>query len=195
MPQDEYKSLNPLAGALHTITAWLETREVPYMVFGGVANSIYGNPRQTFDIDVKIALPPDMGKKDFLEDLGVNAEILPEDPEAFLDETNVIPVDIEGVRVDLVLGELPFELEAIRRSRAMNVFGRQVMVCLPEDLVIQKAVSNRERDWMDIQEIIRLQGHTMDRYYLLGHCRDLSEFLGDPGIYDRVKRWLDAEPL
>jgi hypothetical protein len=26
------------------------------MVIGGIANSIYGRPRQTFDIDIKIAI-------------------------------------------------------------------------------------------------------------------------------------------
>ena len=27
---------------------------IPYMIIGGIANSIYGNPRQTFDIDIKV---------------------------------------------------------------------------------------------------------------------------------------------
>ncbi len=194
-PTNHFPRLNPLIRALHTMTAWLERHEIPHMVFGGVANSLYGNPRQTFDIDIKFALPRQMEAASFLEALGKEAEILPDDPERFLSETNVIPIEIDEVRVDLVLGDLPFEIEAIRRSRLMNVFGREIRVCLPEDLVIQKAVSNREKDWMDIQEIIRLQGHTMDREYLLGHARDLSDFLSDPGIYDRIKGWIDAESL
>lgn len=177
------------------MTAWLERHEIPYMVFGGVANSLYGNPRQTFDIDIKVSLPPETGIETLLEALGKEAEILPEDPKRFLDETNVIPIEIHGVRVDLVAAGLPFEIKAIKRSRMMDVFGREVRVCLPEDLVIQKAVSNREKDWMDIQEIIRLQGRAMDRDYLLVHCKELSELLSDPGIHDRIKGWIDAEPL
>ena len=194
-PTNDSQRLNPLIRALHAVTAWLESHDIPYMVFGGVANSLYGNPRQTFDIDIKFNLPQQMEAASFLEALGEEAEILPEDPKRFLNETNVIPIEIDGVRVDLVLGELPFEIEAIQRSRLMNVFGREIRVCLPEDLVIQKAVSNRQKDWMDIQEIIRLQGHTMDREYLLGHAKDLSDFLSDPGIHDRIKGWIDDESL
>ena len=44
--------MNRLIKALTSITNWLEKMEIPYMVFGGIANSLYGNPRQTFDIDV-----------------------------------------------------------------------------------------------------------------------------------------------
>jgi len=186
---------NALIEALHTATAWLEGRDIPYMVFGGIANSLYGNPRQTFDIDIKISLPPDIRPESFLEALGREATILPEDPRGFLNETSVIPVEMGGVRVDMVLATLPFEMEAIQRSRPVDVFGRPVRVCLPEDLVIQKAVSNREKDWMDIHEIIRLQRDAMDREYVLKHCGDLAHFLSDPGIYDRVKAWFDAEPL
>ena len=112
-----------------------------------------------------------------------------------MNETNVIPVEIGGVRVDVVLATLPFEMEAIQRSRSVDVYGRPVRVCLPEDLVIQKAVSNREKDWMDIQEIIRLQREAMDREYVLKHCRDLADLLSDPGIHDRVRAWFDAESL
>lgn len=186
---------NRFIQALHSITAWLEREKLPYMVFGGVANSLYGNPRQTFDIDIKVILPPETRLDALLDSLRQEAEILPEDPGAFLNETNVLPVEVKGVRVDMVLGSLPFEVEAVQRSRAMDVYGRDVRVCLPEDLVIQKAVSSREKDWMDIHEIIRLQAKAMDRDYLLRHCKELSDLLSDPDIYNRIKEWLDAEPL
>ena len=42
--------------ALQTITEFFDKRKIPYMVFGGIANSIHGNPRQTFDIDVKVQI-------------------------------------------------------------------------------------------------------------------------------------------
>ena len=45
---------NPLLLALAAITSWLKEQNISYMVFGGIANSVYGNPRQTFDIDIKL---------------------------------------------------------------------------------------------------------------------------------------------
>ena len=144
---------------------------------------------------IEFVLPPETRIEAVLASLGQEAKVLPEDPRTFLDETNVLPVEIQGVRVGLVLAGLPFEVEAVQRSRTMDVYGRDVRVCRPEDLVIQKAVSSRERDWADIHEIIRLQADAMDQAYLIRHCKTLADLFSDPGIYNRVEEWLDAESL
>ncbi len=40
--------------ALKIIIEKLTKLHIPYMVIGGIANSIYRNPRQTFDINIKV---------------------------------------------------------------------------------------------------------------------------------------------
>jgi hypothetical protein len=185
--------MNRLIKTLNSITGWLEKANIAYMVFGGIANSIYGNPRQTLDIDIKFSLGSKGQMKPFLEELEKVAKIIPEDPLTFVEQTNVIPAEIDGVRIDLVVAELPFELEAIRRSRYVEFSGGRIKVCLPEDLIIQKAVSTREKDWMDIQQIIENQRHKMDWDYLFKHCKELSSFLDDPGIHGRIKGWKNGE--
>lgn len=47
---------NPFIIALNAVIAQLTRLNVQYMVFGGVANSLFGDPRQTFDIDIKVVL-------------------------------------------------------------------------------------------------------------------------------------------
>ena len=180
---------NPLLKALASIRDLLELMNVPYMIFGGIANSIYGNPRLTLDIDIKFILEEKNDLVPFLDGLGKLGKILPADPIEFVSETNVIPVDIDTVRVDLVLAELPFEKDAIHRSRSIDFFGIKINVCTPEDMIIQKAVSTREKDWADIQYIIENRGKDLDWVYLLKHCQELAEFLGDSEIYSRIKRW------
>ena len=108
------------------------------MVFGGIANSVYGNPRQTFDIDIKFSLESKDQIEPFLQKLKEIATIIPNNPLEFLNQTSVIPVEVDDVRVDLVIGELPFEKEAIGRSRYLDFLGARIKVCLPEDLIIQK---------------------------------------------------------
>ena len=189
------KSVNPIIKALETITRLFDRLEVPYMVFGGVANSIYGNPRQTFDIDIKLFLKSDNDLEPFLVNLSKIGEIIPADPKGFIEETNVIPVDIQGVRVDLVFADLPFEREAINRSRSMVFFDVNIKVCTPEDLIIQKAVSIREKDWADINYITENLRDELDWNYLLKHCKDLSDLLDDPDIYSRIKRNLNEREI
>jgi hypothetical protein len=185
--------MNRLIKALSTITSWMERMNIPYMVFGGIANSIYGNPRQTFDVDIKFSLESKDNLEQFVEELKSIATLLPDKPIQFIKETNVIPIEIDDVRVDLVAADLPFEIEAIQRSRYVDFSNTNIKVCLPEDLIIQKVVSTREKDWLDIKNIIENQRDNMDWNYLLKHCRELSKFLSKTEIYDRVEKWKNEE--
>ncbi len=185
--------MNRLIKALTTITSWMERMNISYMVFGGIANSIYGNPRQTFDVDIKFSLESKYEMEQFVEELKTIAIMLPDEPIQFIKETNVIPIEIDDVRVDLVVADLPFEIKAIQRSRYVDFSNTKIKVCLPEDLIIQKAVSTREKDWLDIRNVIENQRDKMDWNYLLKHCKDLSDFLNNSEIYDRIKKWENEE--
>lgn len=59
--------VHPLIKALIKLVDWLNRQKIPYMVFGGIANPIYGNPRQTFDIDIKIILESGNSVGDYIQ--------------------------------------------------------------------------------------------------------------------------------
>ncbi len=167
----------------------LENHHIEYMIFGGVALAVYGCPRLTFDIDIKIMFPH--AQRDFfplIEMLAPVSKLLPEKPETFIKETNVLPFEVEGVRFDLVIAELPFEKEAIRRSRRTSLFGIETNVCTPEDFIIQKVVSTREKDWIDIRTVIEHHSDILDWTYVMKHCRNLSRFLNDTDIMQKLER-------
>ncbi len=168
----------------------LDSRDIPYMVIGGIANSIYGIPRQTFDVDIKVLLETDEETDGLIVEMKSKAHIVPEDPQKFLSETNVLPVEINDVRVDLILAVLPYEREAINRGRVVETFGFKMKLCQPEDLILQKCVSARAKDWLDIETLMESQRGKLNREYLLRHCKELSDFLDDVSIYDRIKGWL-----
>ncbi len=162
------------------------------MIIGGVANSIYGYPRQTFDIDVKVAIEEE-SLSAFIHHLALCGELVAEDPLEFVQKTNVIPVDVDGVRIDLILAKLSYEQTAIIRSQKTVVYGVRAKVSTAEDLIIQKCISTREKDWLDIIEIIKMQRKNLDWSYLLKHVKDLSGFLSDPSIYNRINRLKDEK--
>ena len=120
-------------------------------------------------------------------------KVLPEDPIQFVKETGVIPVESDGVRIDFILANLDFEKEAIIRSERRDISGIKAMVTTAEDLIIQKSISLRERDWMDIKGVIvnQNQNQNLDWDYLLKHVKDLSEFLSNPGILDKINLYRD----
>jgi hypothetical protein len=161
------------------------------MVFGGIANSVYGNPRQTFDIDIKIALDSAKPIETFIEKLGIIAEIIPQQPIQFIQDTNVLPIEVANVRIDLVFASLPFEIEAIRRSKSIMYFDIDLKVCTIEDLIIHKAISTRQKDWIDIEILIHDQRQIIDWPYLLKNCTELSDFLDRSEIIKNIRRLKD----
>jgi len=182
---------NRLLKALDIIVRWFESHNILYMVFGGVANSIYGNPRQTFDIDIKISLEPGCAIGNFIEDLRKISTIIPRDPLSFINETQVLPIDLLEVRIDIVFAGLPFEIEAIQRSRVVEFGGVCFNVCTVEDLIIHKAISTRQKDWLDIDVLIKEQKNSIDWDYLMKHCEELARLLDRPEIISTIYRLKD----
>src|SRR5688572_23656602 len=93
--------------------AELEARQIPFMLIGGQAVLVHGEPRLTQDVDVTLGVGPDR-VEDLLgacEVLGL--EPLPGDPATFARETFVLPAaDPEtGVRVDLIFSTTPYEAQ------------------------------------------------------------------------------------
>ena len=178
--------MHELKHALDIIVRLLEEWKVPYMVIGGIAVGVYTNPRQTVDIDIKVSFERDKGIEKFIHDLKGHSALVSENPDEFIRETNVLPVDVEGVRVDFVFAQLPFEKEAIKRSVKKKIFDVEVKVCRPEDLIIQKVISTRMKDWADIESVIAHQRNDLDWDYLIKHCSDLSKFLDDSSILAKI---------
>lgn len=59
-----------------------------------------------------------------------------------------------GVQVDISLGALPFEAEAIQRSQIVKVGDLSLRIPTVEDLIILKAVAHRPTDMLDIENLI-----------------------------------------
>ena len=177
-----------LASALSLVARLLDELQVPYMVIGGVANLVWGNPRTTQDVDLTIELPNERISQ-VISALKVKLDLLPTDPEAFLGETHVLPVATrEGVRIDLIRAGLPFEEAAIRRAVERIVGGVRVRVATAEDLIIHKLASTRPRDLEDAVGIIRRQRASLDRVYLDPLVQSLSETFDAPSIWETYER-------
>ncbi len=104
----------------------------------------------------------------------------------------VVPVRVEGIRIDIVIARLPYEHEAIARSIRIPVLGHPVQLCTAEDLIIQKCISEGERDWMDIEGVVQSLGQSLDWDLILTTCAALSSFIGDSAIISRLRQLAHA---
>ena len=179
--------MSELAAALHQVASELDEAEIPYMVIGGLANLVWGDPRTTRDVDVTADISQ-VGTEGILEVAGRLGRPLADDPRDIAERGRLVPLRTDsGVRVDLVLAALPFEMEAIRRAREIEVEGVPVRVCTPEDLIVMKSVSRRPRDHEDVIGVLRRQRDSLDLDALESTITGLAEDLADPEIASRWK--------
>jgi hypothetical protein len=169
---------------LGALARLLDQLDVPYMVVGGHANALWGEPRATLDIDVTVLLDESR-----LGELigGLDPVLTPRipDPATFVRETRVLPlVTRDGLAVDIIWGLLPFEEDAIRRADTVDVEGKPVRFATAEDLILLKIVSERPRDRADVQGVARRQGRRLDLDYLEPRIEELARLLDRPEIAD-----------
>ncbi len=129
---------------------------IPYMVIGGQALLIYGEPRLTKDIDITLGVGiEELEKvKNAVEDIGL--KILPDNPEDFVEKTMVLPVVKEGsgIRVDFIFSFSPYERQAIEGARPVRLGRTSVKFASLEDVIIHKIIAGRPRDIEDIKSLL-----------------------------------------
>ena len=142
---------------LKKLAVALDAAGLPYMVFGGQAVLLYGEPRLTHDIDITVGVDPSQPAPLFraLEELQLR--ILVDNVDEFLKQTFVLPVlDPESnIRIDFVFSLTGYERQAIERGTIVRLGGVNVRFASLEDLIVMKVISGRPRDLEDVATVIR----------------------------------------
>lgn len=135
--------------AIHEALAGART---PHAFGGALALAYYAEPRATIDVDVNLFVPPAAYSQvaGALAGLGIG------------DGPAAARVEREG-QCRLWWGRTPIDLffaydplhEAMRAAVRRQPFGEtRIPVLAPEHLVVCKAVFNRPKDWLDIEQVL-----------------------------------------
>lgn len=186
--------LKPLLEPLCILKRLLEKTGCQWMLIGGVAASLLGKPRFTSDIDA-VALIEDKELPNLLKAakrLGFKARV--KDAVEFAQQNRVLLLKHikTGINVDLSLSLLPFEKEAIKRSKRFKIANITFNLPTPEDLIIFKAVAHRPRDIEDIREIVKI--HTkVNKKYIKKITKEFARVLEMPEIWQDIESILEKE--
>ncbi len=173
---------NLLDQTLIKIANFLSENNIPYMIIGGLANAVWGNPRSTIDIDVTIWIKDEKIEETILL-FETEFDSLVDSPQNFVLKTRVLPVKTkDDIKIDIIFGALPFEYDAITRTVEISISGTHVKFCSPEDLILLKIVSKREKDLDDVKGIVKNQLKKLDLSYLEPRIEELSTILENPEI-------------
>lgn len=185
-----------IARLLHPV---LEQLRIPYYITGGVAASMYGDPRTTRDMDLVVELRR--------ENIAQLAAVLEQEgfycPSGAIEEiqrgqgSTLSVTHMEQVlNADLVLNaDSDFDRSKLARRRleAIDEAGMlEVWVIAPEDLILAKLLWGRgtqsEKQWRDVLGVLKVQTQALNYAYLaewaerLGILNDLQRALVEAGI-------------
>ena len=176
-----------LDDALTTLASWLEGEHVPYMVIGGFAVTVWGEPRFTRDLDVTVSVPADR-LPSTIDRICDKFTPLVTDPKKFVNDTRVLPMMVQSTPVDLIFAALPYEEAAITRARQITLTSGSVRICSPEDLILYKLwyyrISRQTRHPRDIYSILHAQEDLIDLNYIRGWV----DRLGLSSVWDELLR-------
>ncbi len=180
---------------LERIAAGLDARGLPYMVIGGQAVLLYGEPRLTRDIDITLGVGPERWRELLEMSQALGWQVLVEAPEEFVRQTMVLPCldPGSGIRIDFIFSLSSYEQEALERARPVTVGQTTVRYASLEDLVIHKVIAGRPRDLEDVRTVL-LKNPQADQAYIRRWLKEFEADLGEPflkrleGAIGRPKR-------
>jgi predicted nucleotidyltransferase len=141
---------------LKKIALQLKKASIPYMVIGGQAVLLYGEPRLTRDIDITLGMGAD-GLDEIKKIIGIiGLKSLVQKEKEFVGRNMVLPTIDEnsGIRVDFIFSFSPYERQAIERAKDIKLGRSHVSFASLEDVVIHKVIAGRARDLEDVKSIL-----------------------------------------
>ncbi len=165
---------------LERLAIALDQGQIPYLIIGGQAVLLYGEPRLTEDVDITLGVGPE-NLNLLLELAQKNSwDVLIHDPKTFVQKTLVLPCQdrLSGSRLDFIFSLSEYERQAMKRAHVVAIGAAQVRFASLEDLIIHKLMAGRSRDEEDIRGMLNRQPR-LDREYLRFWLQQMDQ---DPTI-------------
>lgn len=182
-----------IAPDLFTSAARLQNRLAelgfPSAVIGGLAISIWGDPRVTRDADLKVLVSREQAN-DLLAAVGSRYTVVQSQPIETIRRFGYVFVqDKFKNRIDLLFTDTSFDATVIQRALRIRVLPRIYLnFCTAEDLIVYKMLSTRERDIGDVRSVIQRQGDKLDDTYIFDWLRQFEQALDDSTLVSTYRR-------
>lgn len=130
----------------------LAAAKVPHAIGGALALAYYAEPRVTAHLEVNVFVStkrwPEV--REALVPLGITV-----DPElAALQRDSLVRLWWDRYTIELFFSFEPFHEEMKRRARRVPFADTMIPILAPEHLAVCKAMFDRTKDWLDIEQIL-----------------------------------------
>jgi len=182
------ENLAPLLAPISSLQRLLERLGGRGVILGGVATGFHGKPRFTVDVGAMVlASVNDIPQLLlFAKEEGIEPRI--ENVDGFARKNRVLLLrhTSSKVNIDISLGVLPIEEEAVERSVIHNLGTLSIRLPTPEDLIIMKAIAHRPKDLEDIRTIAE-KYQTLDVERIQQWVSAFAEILEQPELWNQIE--------
>jgi len=157
-------------------------------LYGGLALAVYGEPRETRDADLAVASVSVEAGRDALEAVGIHTVIAFR--EVVFGGLSIGRLSLVGGgklnTVDLVTPRSPrYAHEMGARCMRGNLDGQPLSVIAPEDFILLKVLSTRDKDLEDARTVVAALRGRLDEALMRGEATTLSREITDHEIARR----------
>jgi hypothetical protein len=179
--------MTPLYAAAVEMQQYFRKQRWRFCIIGGLAVIRWGEPRGTKDVDFTLLVQLKKQRaivKQLLRDFKPRID----DAEAFAIENRVVLCYASNdVEIDIALGAPGFEEQVIARSTPFAFRPRcSLVTASAEDIIVLKAIADRDRDWIDVRGILVRQGHKLNWDYIDIELAPLCELKEDLTPMERL---------
>jgi hypothetical protein len=185
--------MNGLFDAALEVQQFMQARDWPFCMIGGIAVLRWGEVRMTQDVDLNL-LTGFGGEEPYIRALMQTFRGRIPNADSFALQYRVLLLSASnGVDLDITLGALPFEYTMIERATPYTYAPNcELLTCSAEDLIVLKAFADREKDWVDVEGILFRQGAQLEMSYIFDHLILLCDLKGKPEIVANLRQRLRA---
>jgi predicted nucleotidyltransferase len=176
-----------LEASVRAAITFLENHNFRYAIIGGIALAQWNVIRATYDIDIKVLVPNNnyASIRTTLQTAFPHRARLqgPENP-------LIVAVTINNIVVDFLLALPGYEELIIERAIQRDLDGWSAWICSAEDLIIQKVVAGRGKDWLDVEALLIEQRGKLEEIYIEDWLTQFAEVLEKPEMLAEYHRLL-----
>lgn len=184
MPENEFSQL------YLRVVKMLEALRFPYLIVGGMATGVLGEPRLTHDVDViagfKSENTEQVLKKAREEGFLFNEREVRKN----IQEKGTFRLEYQKLWVDLIIASTELEQSAFKRGKRVKVLGVEANFPSPEDFILFKLIPGRPKDLLDVESVILRHRDKLDRAYLERWAQQISDEMEDLRVFNTLKKLL-----
>jgi hypothetical protein len=145
---------NTFSSRIVSVHELLESIGIRHQFGGAIALAWYRNPRATTDIDLNLTIPP-AAADPVLGAFGVLGVTVSAANRAAIAQDGQARIKWDGAYLDVFFATVDLHQEMAQKARLVQFGPVEIPILSPEHLIVCKAIFDRPKDWLDIEEMVR----------------------------------------